>query len=157
MKFTNKKIIPLFKFGYVLLLLLTLLTVVIIYNYLILNHPIIAIKEVVVLLFLYLIVFLYWYRIAKFIEFDSAGSGVVFITKGILLSDFINHREQRIELPKEKLESYVIQDRFFCKKIVLNIKSKHKVKKVKVDISFLSYSKTKALKLSLDKIVRENS
>ncbi|MGB0974547.1 MAG: hypothetical protein ACPGU9_06100 [Flavobacteriaceae bacterium] len=155
MKFTNKKILPLFKVGY--LLLLILIAMVVIYNYLILNTAILAIKEVIVLLVLYILSLTYWYRISKYIEFDSAGSGIVFITKGILLSDYINHREHRIELPKEKLVNYKIINRFFYKKVVLHIKSKKKIKKVSLDISFLSVNKTKALKLSLDKIVRENS
>lgn len=155
MKFTNKKIVPLFKVGY--LVLLVLILIVFIYNYLILHTAILAVKEVLALLVLYMFVLIYWYKISKHIEFDSAGSVIVFITKGILLSDSINHREHRIELPKEKLTNYNIVDRFFYKKIILHIKSQHKLKKVSIDISFLSKNKTKALKLSLDKIVRENS
>jgi hypothetical protein len=155
MKFTNKKIVPLFKVGYIMLLVL--ISMVFIYNYLILNTAIIAIQEVIALLLFYLIVLAYWYKISKYIEFDSSGSGFVFITKGILLSGYINHREHRIELPKEKLINYVIIDRFFYKKVILHIKSKHKIKKVSIDISFLSVNKTKALKLALDKVVRENS
>jgi hypothetical protein len=155
MKFNNKKILPLFKIGY--LLLLILISMVLIYNYLILQTATLAIKEMIALLVLYLIVLGYWYKISKYIEFDSAGSGLVFITKGILLSDYINHREHRIELPKEKLVNYVVVDRFFCKKVNLHIKSKRKVKKLSIDISFLSVNKTKALKLALDKVVRENS
>ncbi len=155
MKFTNKKTIPLFKLGYLILLFLILM--VVIYNYLILNEAILAYKEIAVLLVLYMSVFVYWYKISKYIEYDSNGSGIVFITKGILLSDFVNHREQRIELPKEKLVNYKIIDRFFYKKIHLHIKSKHKIKKVCIDVTFLSTVKTKALKLSLNKIVRENS
>lgn len=158
MKFTNKKIVPLFKVGY--LLLLILVSMLLIYNYLILNRAILAYKEIIALLVLYVVVLMYWYKISKYIEYDSAGSGLVFITKGILLSDYINHREHRVELPKEKLVSYTIVDYFFYKKIILKIKSKQKVdrtKKVNIDISFLSTNKTKALRLSLDKVVRENS
>lgn len=155
MKFTNKKILPLFKVGY--LILLILVSIMFIYNYLILNKAILAIKEVIVLLVLYISILTYWYKISKYIEFDSAGSGLVFITRGILLSDYINHREHRIEMPKEKLKGYEIIDRFFYKKVVLSIKSKKKIRKITVDISFLSFNKTEALKLSLDKIVRENS
>lgn len=155
MKFTNEKITPLFKAGYAILL--TLVVMMFIYNYLVLNTAILAIKEVVVLLMLYAIILVYWYKVSKYIEFDSTGSGLVFITKGILLSDYINHREHRIEIPKRKLKGYEIIDRFFYKKVVLNIKSKNKIRKVSVDISFLSKNKTKALRLSLDKIVRENS
>ena len=114
MKFTNKKTIPLFKLGYLILLFLILM--VVIYNYLILNEAILAYKEIAVLLVLYMSVFVYWYKISKYIEYDSNGSGIVFITKGILLSDFVNHREQRIELPKEKLVNYKIIDRFFLQK-----------------------------------------
>jgi hypothetical protein len=155
MKFTNKKILPLFKVGYIILIVLA--SIVLIYNYLILNKTIFAVREMIALLLLYIVVLTYWYKVSKYIEFDSVGSGIVFITRGVLLSDYINHREHRIEIPKEKLMNYVIVNRFFYKKTILYIKSKEKVKKVSVGISFLSFNKTKGLKLALDKIVRENS
>lgn len=155
MKFTNKKAIPLFKLGY--LTLLFLMSMAVIYNYLILNEVVLAYKEVIILLVFYTFALIYWYKISKYIEYDSNGSGIVLITKGILLSEFVNHREHRVELPKEKLVNYKVIDCFFYKKLKLYIKSKHKIKKVRMDITFLSATKTKALKLSLDKIVRENS
>mgnify|MGYP000035306338 CR=1 FL=1 len=155
MKFTNKRVLPIYKIGYALLI--TLVSVTVIYNYLILNQPFFTTKESIILLVLYAFVVLYWYKIAKYVEFDSAGSGLVFITRGILLSDFINHREHRVELPKSKLQNYSILNLVFFKKVVLHIKSKHRIKKIKVNISFLSHRNTKALKIALDKIVRENS
>lgn len=155
MKFTNKKVIPLFKIGYLVLIVLVLFLYM--YNYLILNKVLITTKVVLLLSVLYIIIFIYWYKISKYIEFDSTGSGLVLITKGILLSDYANHREHRIEIPKEKLKGFEITDYFFYKKVVLKIKSKKKTRKVAVNISFLSQNKTKALQLSLDKIVRENS
>ncbi|MGB1268904.1 MAG: hypothetical protein ACPG45_04145 [Flavobacteriaceae bacterium] len=146
---------PLFKLGY--LILLFLMSMAVIYNYLILNEVVLAYKEVIILLVFYTFALIYWYKISKYIEYDSNGSGIVLITKGILLSEFVNHREHRVELPKEKLVNYKVIDCFFYKKLKLYIKSKHKIKKVRMDITFLSATKTKALKLSLDKIVRENS
>ena len=83
--------------------------------------------------------------------------GLVFISRGILLSEINNYREQRIEIPKSKLKKFHIKNMFFSKKLYLYIKTHGVIKKVNLDISFLEGKKRKALKMSLNKVVQENS
>ncbi len=155
MKFTNKKRIPLYKGGYVMLVILLLSFLG--YNYLISNTPLFQLHEIIGSALLIFLVFIYWYKRAKHIEYDSTGLGLVFISKGILLSEINNYREQRIEIPKSKLKKFHIKNMFFSKKLYLYIKTHGVIKKVNLDISFLEGKKRKALKMSLNKVVQENS
>jgi len=155
MKFTNKKIKPFYKGGYVDLgvILLSFFS----YNYLILNSSLFQIHEIGVFSLLVFLILVFWYKRAKHIEYDSTGLGLVFISKGVLLSEIRNYREQRIEFPKDKLKRFRVKNLFFTKKLYLYIYTHGVVKKVCLDISFLGGKKTKALKMSLNKIVQENS
>ena len=155
MKFTNKKSKPLYKGGYVMLgvLILSFFS----YSYLTGNSSLFQIHEKGVFAILFFLAFLFWYKRAKQIEYDSTGLGLVFISKGVLLSEIRNYREQRIEFPKDKLKKYRIKNVFFSKKLYLYIKTHGVITKVCLDITFLGNKKTKALKMSLDKVVRENS
>jgi len=155
MKFTNKKRMPLYKGGYLMLgiLLLSFLS----YSFIISNSLLFRLYEVGVFVFLIFLVFIYWYKRAKHIEYDSTGLGLVFISKGVLLSGISNYREQRIEVPKSKLKKFHIKNLFYSKKLYLYIKTHGVLKKVSLDITFLGSKKRKALKVSLDKVVQENS
>ena len=98
------------------------------------------------------------YSSAKYFEFDSDGNVLTFINKGLFISNFINYREQRAEFPKEKLKRYRIQNYIFSCKLYIYIKSKNKgVKRLQFNISLLSSRKKKALKQSLDKVLKHNN
>jgi len=155
MKFTNKKSKPFYKGGYVMLgvILLSFFS----YNYLVSNSSLFQVHEIGIFALLVYLILVYWYKRAKHIEYDSTGLGLVFVSKGILLSEIRNYREQRIEFPKNKLKRFRVKNMFFSKKLYLYVSTYGVVKKVCLDITFLGRNKTKALIMSLDKVVRENS
>jgi hypothetical protein len=155
MKFTNKKSLPLYKGGYAILgcLLLSFFS----YNYLLVNSSLFQTYEIGGLILLVFLVFVYWYKKAKYIEYDSTGLGLVFISKGVLFSEINNYREQRIEIPKSKLKKFRVKNMFFTKKLYLYIKTHGVLKKISMDITFLGSRKRKALRMSLGKVVQENS
>lgn len=155
MKFTNKKSLPLYKGGYIMLVCLLLCFFS--YNYLILNTSLFKAHEIGGLALLVFFAFMYWYKRAKHIQYDSSGLGLVFISKGVVLSEINNYREQRIEIPKSKLKKFQVKNMFFTKKLYLYIKTHGVIKKVSLDITFLAGKKRKALRVSLDKVVQENS
>ena len=155
MKFTNSRILSLYMLGYVFLSLF--LFSFLIYNYVILNSSFFNITETLILVFSISLIFYYWYNKAKYIHYDSKGLGLVFINKGIFLSKINNYREQRIEIPKNKLKNYRIKNTIFNRKLFLYIKSYNELKKVSFDITFLSKNKIKHLQTSLEKVVQENS
>jgi len=155
MKFTNKKSLPLYKGGYAVLggVLLSFFS----YNFLVTNTVLFQFYEIIFVVLLVWIMFMYWYKKAKYIEYDSSGLGLVFISKGVLLSEINNYREQRIEIPKSKLKSFCVKNEFFTTKLYLYIKTHGVIKKVSLDITFLGSNKKKALNMSLEKVVQENS
>ncbi|WP_430408514.1 hypothetical protein [Kordia sp.] len=98
------------------------------------------------------------YSTAKYFEFDSDGNVLTFINKGLFISNFINYREQRAEFPKEKLKRYRIQNYIVFCKLYIYVKSKsNKTKRLQFNISLLSSRKRKALKQSLDKVLKHNN
>lgn len=155
MKFTNKRSKPLYKLGY--LILGGLIISFFCYNYLISNSSLFQIHEIILFILLVFLLLVYWYKRARYIEYDSTGSGLVFISKGVVISEIRNYREQRIEIPKNVLKKFHIKNMFFSKKLYLYIKTHGVIKKVCLDITFLGNRKKNALKKSLDKVVQENS
>lgn len=106
---------------------------------------------------LFAVVFGIIYSSAKYFEFDSDGNVLTFINKGLFISDFINYRERRAEFPKEKLKRYRIQNYVIFSRIYIYVRSRsNKTKRVHFNISLLSNSKKRALKKSLDKVIKHN-
>ncbi|MFD0962503.1 hypothetical protein [Pseudofulvibacter geojedonensis] len=154
MKFSNEKKITKYKLTYGLLI--GILIGYYLYKVIVLNDSISNIDSIILVVSL-LLLLIYWHQKATYFEYDSTGLGLVIIRKGILLSEYNNYREQRIEIPKTKLYKFGYSNYFFSKKIHLYIKSNNTVKKTSVDVTLLSNKKIKALKASLNKVVRENS
>lgn len=154
MKFSNEKKIAKYKITYGFLI--GVLVAYYIYNWVLLEGSFSSIESLA-LFITFSIILLYWYKKATYFEYDSGGLGLVIIRKGILLSEYANYREQRIEIPKKNLYKYSYHNYIFSKKVCLYIKTNHKIKKASVDVTLLSNKKIKALQASLDKVVRENS
>lgn len=105
-----------------------------------------------------ILLFVAVYSSAKYFEFDSDGNVFTFINKGLFVSNFINYREKRAEFPKEKLARYRIKNYLIFCKIYIYIKSRdNKIKRLSFNISLLSLRKRKALKKSLDKVLKQNN
>jgi len=98
------------------------------------------------------------YSTAKYFEFDSDGDVLTFINKGLFISNFINYREHRAEFPKEKLKRYRIQNYIVFSFLYVYVKSKtNQIKRVRFNITLLSKRKKRALKTSLEKVVKHNN
>jgi len=97
------------------------------------------------------------YSSAKYFEFDSDGNVLTFINKGLFISNFINYRENRAEFPKEKLKRYRIQNYIIYCRLYIYVRSRsNKTKRIHFNITLLSKSKKRALKKSLDKVLKHN-
>ncbi|WP_046755648.1 hypothetical protein [Kordia jejudonensis] len=104
------------------------------------------------------VIFVMIYTSAKYFEFDSDGNVLTFINKGLFISNFVNYREQRAEFPKEKLKSYRIKNYILFCLLYVYIKSRNnKIKRIQFNISLLSRRKKRALKQSLDKVLKHNN
>ncbi|WP_420573548.1 hypothetical protein [Kordia sp.] len=105
-----------------------------------------------------IVISILFYSTAKYFEFDSDGNVLTFINKGLFISHFINYREHRAEFPKEKLKRYRIQNYLlFCYLFVYVRSKSNQIKRVSFNITLLSNSKKKALRKSLDKVIKRNN
>lgn len=105
-----------------------------------------------------IIVLVYIYNTAKYFEFDGGGNALTFINRGLLASSFINYREHRAEFPKEKLKGYKIKNYVIYCKLNIYVKSRtNRIKRVSFNISLLNNNKKKALKRSLDTVLKFNN
>ena len=94
---------------------------------------------------------------AKYFEYDSDGMKVAVISKGMLLSDYFNYREHKIEFDKEDLISYKLHNLIIYKSLVLHVKSRNgNSKKERFNVTLVNRKKLKYIKQSLRKMVRNN-
>ena len=97
------------------------------------------------------------HKVSKYFEYDSDGNILVVMTKGMMLSDFFNYRENRAEFPKKKLLYYRLNNYGIYKSLNLYIKSNgDRQKRLKFNVTLVSDKKLKYLKQSLDKVVKQN-
>lgn len=108
-------------------------------------------------LFGFVIVFFLVHRVSRYFEYDSDGVMVVVMNKGLLMAEYFNYREHKVEFEKSKLTSYRIHNFILYKSLVLYIKDRHgKNHKSSFNITLVGRKKRKYIKQSLRKIVREN-
>ncbi|MEG9326789.1 hypothetical protein SAMN04488034_102488 [Salinimicrobium catena] len=105
-----------------------------------------------------LLVGVYVFIVGRSFEFDSDGEAVIFKSSGLLLSNFLRYRDQRTEVPKSKLQGYRVENYFFYKRLHIFINSRNRkgFRHYKYNITLLTGNKTRALKLSLDKVIEKN-
>ncbi|WP_179334785.1 hypothetical protein [Winogradskyella costae] len=95
--------------------------------------------------------------IARFFEYDSDGAQVIITNSGLILTDYLNYRENKIEIPRGKLSGYKIHNYYFYKSLVIYVShSNGKIEKERFNITLLKYKKVKYVRQSLRKIIKEN-
>lgn len=113
--------------------------------------------EWILIMGFFLGLFMALYSVAKYFEYDSDGDVLVIINKGLIVSEFVNYREKIVEIPKRKLLYYKLKDYGIYKSLNLYIRSgKNRQKRIKFNVSLVPNRKLRYLKMSLDKIVRNN-
>ena len=110
-----------------------------------------------IILFALIALFVITYRVSKFFEYDSDGIKVVFLNKGLLLSEYLNYREHKLELDKDKLIGFKFHNYYFYKTLVIYYLSHHNNKKSEVyNVTLVNRKKRKYIKQSIRKIVKQN-
>ena len=103
------------------------------------------------------VLFLILHEVARYFEYDSDGHVLVVINKGMILSDYFNYREKKAEFPKRKLLYYKLNNYIIYKSLNLYIKSgEHHQKRLKFNVTLVSNRKLKFLKMSLNKVLKQN-
>jgi hypothetical protein len=95
--------------------------------------------------------------IARFFEYDSDGTKLIITNQGLILTDYVNYREHKIEIEKDKVLGFKIHNYFFYRSLVVMRKSGDgSTVKERFNISLLKKKKVKYVKQSLRKIIKEN-
>ena len=99
----------------------------------------------------------YVHFIARYFEYDSDGPKLVFINKGLILTDFINYRQNKVEFDKRKLVEYKVHNYLVYKSLIISIKSSNgKISKEHFNVTLLKRKKLKYVKQSLKRIMKYN-
>jgi len=140
---------------YFVLVLLAILasTVFSVFSHLSNNPTLIFFMIVLAFIALFFIV----HYISKYFEYDSDGIKVVVINKGLLLSDYFNYREHKVEFSKENLMGYKFHNYLIYKKLILYIKDrKGNKKKETFNVTLVAAKKRKYIRQSLSKMIKLN-
>jgi len=110
-----------------------------------------------ILFFGFIGLFLFVHRISKYFEYDSDGIKVVVINKGLLLADYFNYREHKLEFSKENLVAYKFNNYVVYKSLALYIKDRkgHKRKET-FNVTLVAKKKRKYIRQSLSKMIKLN-
>lgn len=92
----------------------------------------------------------------KYFEYDSEGEVVVFLNRGVILSNFLNYRGNAIEIRRSRIVGYEIYNLLIYKRLVIVIQSKSKTYSRHCNITFVSPKKINYLRQSLDKLIAKN-
>lgn len=96
--------------------------------------------------------------IARYFEYDSDGPKLVITNKGLILTEFINYRQNKVEFAKHKLVGYKIHNYLVYKILVVSIKrSNVKIYKERFNITLLKRKKMKYVRQSLKRIIKLNT
>lgn len=95
--------------------------------------------------------------VSKYFEYDSDGMKVVIINRGLLLSDYLNYREHKIEFDKKDLLKYKFQNYVVYKTLVLYIRGRNGgAKRVSFNVTLVDRRKRRYVRQSLRKIIKLN-
>ena len=97
------------------------------------------------------------HSVAGYFEYDSDGAKIVILNKGLILTEYINYRENKIEFPRQQLIGFKINNYIIYKSLVVLVKSYDGSKtKERFNITLLKSKKLKYVKQSLSKTIKEN-
>ena len=95
--------------------------------------------------------------IARYFEYDSDGAKIVITNSGLILTEFINYRENKVEISKHKLIGFKVHDYIVYSVLVIaKENSDGTISKERFNITLLKRKKLKYVKQSLRKIIKEN-
>lgn len=105
----------------------------------------------------FVVLFFLVHRIAKYFEYDSDGVKVVVINRGLLLSEYLNYRENIMEFDKNKLIAFKFNNYIINKTLDIYVRDRHGAKKKETfNVTLVPRKKRRYIRQSLSKMVKEN-
>ena len=97
------------------------------------------------------------HSISKYFEYDSDGTKVSVINKGLLFFDKSRHRLYKLEFEKERLVNFKFHNYILYKKLNITVlDSSGKLRKLKFNVTLLARKKRKYIRQSLNKMLKSN-
>lgn len=104
------------------------------------------------------VVAIVFHFVARYFEYDTDGLKLVIINKGLILTEFINYRQNRIEVDKHKLVGYKIHDYIIYKILIISLRnSEGHIYRERFNITLLKRKKLKYVKQSLKRMIKKNN
>lgn len=95
--------------------------------------------------------------VARYFEYDSDGEKVVITNSGLILTEYLNYREDKVEIAKSKLVGFKIRNYIVYKTLIIALNSSDgTISKERFNVTLLKRKKLKYVKQSLRKIIKEN-
>lgn len=103
------------------------------------------------------VVLVLFHSIAGYFEYDSDGAKIVILNKGLILTEYINYRENKLEFSRQQLEGFKIKNYIVYKSLVVLIKNYDGTKiKERFNVTLLKPKKLKYVRQSLRKTIKAN-
>ena len=103
-------------------------------------------------------IFFFVHSISKYFEYDSDGTKVIIINRGLLLTDYINYRENILEFEKSHLIAYKFNNYMIFRTLDIYVRDrKGGKKKESFNITFLPKKKRRYIRQSLSKMLKMNA
>lgn len=98
-----------------------------------------------------------FHSIAGYFEYDSDGAKIIVLNKGLILTEYINYRERKVEFTRHQLIGFKIRNYFIYKSLILLIRTYDGTQtKERFNVTLLKPRKLKYVKQSLSKTIKEN-
>lgn len=111
----------------------------------------------VIIAFAFALLFFLAHRLTRYFEYDSDGSKVIVINKGLLLSDKFDQKEHVLEFDKTELYAYKFRNMMFYKTLSFYLEDKHGRKsKDTFNVTLVPRKKRRYIKQSLRKMIKQN-
>jgi len=93
--------------------------------------------------------------VARYFEYDSDGEKVVITNSGLILTEFLNYREDKVEIVKSKLVGFKIRNYIIYRTLIIAINnSDGSISKERFNVTLLKRKKLRYVKQSLRKIIK---
>jgi hypothetical protein len=103
------------------------------------------------------IVLVLFHSIAGYFEYDSDGTKIVVINRGLILTEYVDYRQNKLEFTRNQLVGFKIKNFIIYKSLVLLVKNyEGQQTKERFNITLLKRKNLKYVKQSLNKIMKEN-
>lgn len=97
------------------------------------------------------------HSIAGYFEYDSDGAKIIVLNKGLILTEYVNYRERKIEISRKDLVGFKINNYILYKSLVILHRTYNDIKvKERFNVTLVDSKKLTYVKQSLSKTIKQN-